>query len=190
MDAPGAALGDGVVQEGLEAIEGVGVLGFRRLAGLEFFPKLAELAALIGREKAEEAVGGALLADIFFGKSDGVIGEGVAGIDLDDVVDEDHLDGVEEIDGYDGILGHEGGHDGEMPGVLGGVLATGLVGQERLAEDGLELVDFEDEGELLVERGHNYILRLQDCKIARLKNPTTGAVGSTNHETDHRRCVL
>jgi hypothetical protein len=52
-----------------------------------------------------------------------------AGVDLDEIVDEEHLHDAEEIDGGVGVLGEEDGHEGDVPGVLGvGLLAAAADG--------------------------------------------------------------
>ncbi|MPN23819.1 hypothetical protein SDC9_171212 [bioreactor metagenome] len=47
----------------------------------------------------------------------------VAGVDLDDVVDEQHLDDAQDVDRAGRMLGEHQRIHGEVPGVFGAVLA-------------------------------------------------------------------
>lgn len=95
--APGGALGVIVVQEGLQAVQCVGVFRFGSLAGVELFPEGAKLGTLFWREQRKDAVGRPLLAIELVAIALYVIAEGVAGIDLDDVVNERHLQGSSQV---------------------------------------------------------------------------------------------
>ena len=76
--APTAALGAGVEQHGLEAVAGVGEFRFGRGARFKLIPQGAELAGLIARQEAEDAVGGAGFAVVLVDHGGGVVGEGIA----------------------------------------------------------------------------------------------------------------
>lgn len=92
MALPGGALGVGVEQHGVEAVAGGGETGLGGGAGLELVPEGAELDGLVGGEEAEDAVGGEALAGVLINHAGGVVGEGVAGVDFDEVVDEEHFE--------------------------------------------------------------------------------------------------
>lgn len=155
MGAPGTAFGAAVEQERLQAIESIGIASFGGDEGFEFVPQGAEFGSLFGGKEAEKAVGGAALALFLVGVCGGIVGEGVARVDLHNIVDEKHLHDSGNVDGARGILGEQRCHDREVPGMFGTVLQTALgAGDWRLAEDGFELVDFKDEVELLIESEH------------------------------------
>jgi hypothetical protein len=61
---------------------------------------------------------------------------------------QEHLDSMTDI-GTGGCMFREGRrHQGEMPGVLGGILTPGTIREQGVAYDVLELVDLYDEGDL------------------------------------------
>jgi hypothetical protein len=149
--APGGALGVVVVQQRLEAVEGVGKVGVGGGGGFELFPEGAEGGGLVGGEEAEEFVGGGAFAGGFAQVGRRVVAVGVAGVDFDDVVDEEHAGDAVGVDAGGGVFGEERGHDRDVPGVFGGVFAAGVVGEERAAGDGFEAVELDDEADLVGE---------------------------------------
>ena len=145
---PGAALRVIVVKLRNEPIQRVGKSGFRSPGRFEFAPKLTELRRLILWKKPEDAVGSpAFFLDLV---SLSIINVGIAGIDLDDVVDEDHPDDFGDIERLVGVFGKCQGEKGKMPAMLGGVFVTSTVYQIGSAIDALEPVDFQNEPELLL----------------------------------------
>jgi hypothetical protein len=77
--------------------------------------------------------------------------ECIAGIDLEDVVDQEPLCHFEKVDRSLGILLEAKSHNREVPTVLRAVLAPGLVAQNVLPEDVFEFVDFEEKTELIAQ---------------------------------------
>lgn len=153
--APAAAPRTGVLKEGLQPVERVGEAGLRRLVRLELLPPRPKACALVGREQREDAVGGGSFALRLGAEMAGVIREGVAGVDLHEVVHGQHLEDGQQVDFGGGVLGHDHGGEHEMPGMLGGILEPRRVGQRRAAQDGFELVRLEEKGNLLRETiGH------------------------------------
>ena len=66
----------------------------------------------------------------------GVVGEGVAGVDLHEVVDEEHLQDAQHVEGRRvRVLGQDDDGEAEVPRVLGVVLRPAALRAERLAED-------------------------------------------------------
>ncbi|GAA3526954.1 hypothetical protein GCM10022263_14530 [Nocardioides daeguensis] len=63
-------------------------------------------------------------------------------------MDHDQLDRVSDVDRLVGVLGEQDHHQGEVPGVLGVVLATIVGTQPRRAKDRLQLVGLGDEAQL------------------------------------------
>jgi len=144
--APGTAAGAGIEQERLQAVESVGKAGFGRHEGFELVPEGAELGGLIGGEESEEAVGGEALTLLLVGVCGGIVGEGVSGIYLDQVVNEKHSRDAKDIDRGRRVLGEKRGHERNVPGVLGIVLLAAVrAGDERLTEDRFEFIYFQDE---------------------------------------------
>lgn len=152
MAGPGGAVGAAVQKHGLEAIDGGGEFGFGGLSGFELIPECAELARLIFGQQAEDAVGGTRFAFVLIGHRGGVVGEGVAGVDFDEVVDDDHLQDAKDVEGRDvGVFGQDDHTKAEMPGVFGVVFVATAASVERLPEDLLQPVAFDDEFDLAFE---------------------------------------
>ena len=98
-----------------------------------------------GRAQAEDPVRGRLFRGFGLGSRVLVVDEHITGVYLDDVVDEEDLQDPLDVDGLVGEGGHhEGGHR-HMPRVLGRVLPTFAVENQRLAEHALESIELEDE---------------------------------------------
>ena len=113
---PRAAFADEIEQHGLQAVEGVGELGFRRLAHFKFVPEGAEFGSLVGGEQGEYAVGGASLAFVLVGHAGGVVGESIADIYLDEIVKEHHFQNAEEVDvRHVAVLGENDDEEREVP---------------------------------------------------------------------------
>jgi len=142
IETPGAALRRQVLEKRLEAVDGVGEAGFGRLLRLEFFPEGTKPAAEIGREDAEEAVGGPALALGSRLGGFGIVSEGILGVDFHQVVRGQHFENMFEIERLDGIFAQHHGSKDDVPGVLGGVFAARAVGEQRAAEDEFQFIGF------------------------------------------------
>jgi hypothetical protein len=109
-------------------------------------------AAWSGGSRPKMRVGGLRLALVLVGHVFRVVGEGVAGVDFHEVVDEHHLEDAQHVERLVvGMLGEHDDHEREMPGVLGAVLGAAALGDDGLAEDLLQLVHLDDEGDLAAE---------------------------------------
>lgn len=148
MLAPGGAAAEVVEQHRLQAIDGFGEDRFGGLQGFEIVPGAAELGGLIGGQKAEDSLGGGEFARDLRLATGLVVDHNVAGIDLDEIVDQEHPDDAADIDGPVGVLGQGGGHDGDVPGVLGVFLAGEAVIDQGGAQHGAEATDLGDESDL------------------------------------------
>jgi hypothetical protein len=100
----------------------------------------------------EQAVGRGALARLLPRLRGRVVGERVAGVDLDHVVHERHADHARHVDPVAGVLRQHHGRQREVPRVLGAVLAPRAVAQGRLAQHALEAVHLHEEGELARDR--------------------------------------
>src|SRR4030042_1820125 len=80
-----------------------------------------------------------------------VVDEGVAGVDLDEVVDQGHPEHPEQVDRRPGRLAEHERRDREVPGVLRVVLGPRAVREVVPAEHRLELVDLEQEAYLALQ---------------------------------------
>jgi hypothetical protein len=125
--APGAAAGAVVVQHRLQSIERRGEAGLGRGARLELVPQAAQLSPEVVGQQGEESVGGAALALALVEHGGLVVAEGVAGVDLDQVVDQHHLQHARQVDPGRGVLRQQHRHHRQVPGVLGRVLAPRAV---------------------------------------------------------------
>ena len=152
MLLPGAALRVEVVKLRDKAIERGGEARFRGRGALEFMPQRLKFLLLIGRQQSEDSLGCALLSLRLI--TLGIVDIRVAGIDFDDVVNENHPDDLADVEGLVGMLGENDRHKREMPAVLGGILTASAVQQISAPVDTLQLVEFKDEVELLRQSVH------------------------------------
>ncbi|KAK68889.1 hypothetical protein L500_3802 [Bordetella holmesii CDC-H643-BH] len=141
------------MQQGLQSVERFGKARVVAAAGFELLPQRVEGFALIGRQQCKDTQRGSLLTLGLAGLRRCVMKGGVAGIDLDDVVDQQHLDYAQHIDGRGGVLRQRERVQRQMPGMLGAVFAARRIDERRLAQDALELVYLSQEGELALQRG-------------------------------------
>ena len=99
-----------------EPVDGHHEPGFGRIASFVLVPQLTKSPSGGGREQAEEAFGGGLFSSLLrSGSLSFVVGECVAGVDLDDVVHEGHGHGDPEVDRLAGERGQDQGGDPEVP---------------------------------------------------------------------------
>jgi hypothetical protein len=96
--APAAAAGAGVLQQRLQSIERVREPRLGTSLRFELLPQNRDVFALVGRQQSENAAGGGDLALRPGGLAGEVVGEGVAGIDLDKIVDGQHLEHAQQVD--------------------------------------------------------------------------------------------
>ena len=116
---------------------------------LELIPEGPELDGLVAGQHPEDPVRGERLALVLAGHPRRVVGERVAGVDLHEVVDDEHLQHAQDVDpGVVRVLGQDDGRETQVPGVLGVVLGPAALRAGRLPEDLLQLVDLEDESYL------------------------------------------
>ena len=146
--APGAAAGRVVVEHGLQTVERGGEARLGRRARVELLPQAAQLGREVRGEEREQSIGGAPLALVLVEDGGLVVAEGVAGVDLDEIVDQHHLEDAGQVEPGRPVLGEQHRHHGEVPGMLGGVLAPRPIEDPGPSQDALELVDLEDEPDL------------------------------------------
>ena len=136
MALPGRPLGARVQEDGLEAVDRVREPGFGRRLLLEFVPERAEFERLVRGQEAEDPVRRPGLPRVLLDHARGVVGEGVAGVDLHEVVDEEHLQDAQHVEVRRvRVLGQDDDGEAEVPRVLGVVLRPAALRAERLAED-------------------------------------------------------
>ena len=80
-----------------------------------------------------------------------VKGEGVPGVNLDEVVDSHHGQNPAQIHRLGGIFLKDDGHEGKMPGMLGIVLLPGAICEKGAADNGLHLVHLSNKNQLTLE---------------------------------------
>ena len=97
-------------------------------------------------------IGGPAFARVLVEFAALVVAVGVAGVDLHDVVQQQHADHPAQVDAVPGgVLSEEHGRNGDVPGVLHGVFVAAAVEQEGLAKGVLQPVDLEQKFDLPVE---------------------------------------
>jgi hypothetical protein len=92
--APASPLRTRVLQERLQPVHGVGKTGVRGLLRLELVPQRAHARRLVRRKQAKDALGRRQLPLFLRHEILRVVGEGVAGIDLDEIVNGEHFEHV------------------------------------------------------------------------------------------------
>ena len=95
--APGGTLGARVEENRLEAVYGVRKARRRGRLFLEFVPERPELPGLVGGQEPEDPVRGDRLARVLVRHGGRVVGKGVPGVDLHQVVDEKHLKDPQDV---------------------------------------------------------------------------------------------
>ena len=149
---PRGAFGRAIQQHRVKAVHGGGEFSFGGLAGFKLIPERAELGGLTGRQEPQNAVSGEALARVLVSHVFRVVGERVAGVDFDEVVDDHHLERAEHVEVRDvGVLGEGDHQQTETPGVFGVVFGATADGVHRLPENIFELIDLDDEGDLARE---------------------------------------
>ena len=98
VTAPGRPFGAAIQQHGLEAVDCGGKLRLGCLARLEFIPESAEFTRLVRWQKAEDPVGGDGFALVLGRHRPGVVGKRVTGVDLHEVVNDEHLEHAQNVE--------------------------------------------------------------------------------------------
>jgi hypothetical protein len=99
-------------------------------------------------EEGQTPVGGDGFARVLVGEAGGVVGKRVAGIDLDEIVDDQHLQHPQDIHRYIAVLGENDGEQAERPGMFGIVLAPKAAGIDRLPQHLFQAIAFDEEHNL------------------------------------------
>lgn len=149
--APRAAITVHVLQERLQPVDRMSEARLRRSPILELIPERTQLRGLVVGQQAEDAVRRDSLARLSRRAGLRIVSERIAGIDLDEVVHDEHTDDVREIDSGWRLLVQEHRHQREMPGMLGAVLPSRPVRQLRPAQHRLEPVGLDEKAELPFE---------------------------------------
>ena len=161
---PCGAFGQTVEQHRLKTIDGGGKFRFRCRAGFEFVPERTQFARLIWRQQTEDALGGFGFALVLIGHAGGVVGEGVTGVDFDEIVNDEHFQDAEHVlivndehfqDAehverlHVAVFGEDDHEQRQVPGMLGVVFAASALSHERLPEDFFQFIRLDDEADLL-----------------------------------------
>ena len=138
-----------IEQDRLQPVAGLGETRVGTLGRLEFIPGGAEGLSLIRGQQAEQDIGRRLLA---FGLA--MVGQrqmqrGVAGLDLHQIVQDQHLHHAPDIDRLHRVVLKHHGKEGEMPGMFGGILTPGSVRDVIEPDHALQPVGFQKEAELI-----------------------------------------
>ena len=125
--------------------------GLRRLAFLKLIEQSRKLSPLILRQKGKDPFLRRVLPYFLGFQSLRIIGIGVPGIDLHDIVDETHEHDLPDIHGRIGVLPQKPGHDRHVPGMLRVVFPPPVAGEVRLPEHVFLLIDLQGKGQLLLQ---------------------------------------
>ena len=149
--APGAAVCRRVQHHRLEPIKRPREFRFRRFPRLKLFPESAHGLRLILGELGEQAVRAARFARPLRRRARRVVREGVPGVDLHEVVDQEHLDHAAGVDFFIRVFGKHHRHHGHVPRVLGVRLFTGLIREIGFPHNRLRFINLKAEIELPLE---------------------------------------
>ena len=128
----------------MEPVAGRSEFGFGGYLSLKFIPQRAKICGLIFGQKTEYPFSGLGLAFMLIDHQLRVVGEGIARIDLNQIVNQDHFEHPQHIQGLvDGMFSQSHHHEGEVPGVLGVVLGPPALRQDGLPIDFLQFVRFD-----------------------------------------------
>ncbi len=139
-----------VLQERLQAIDGVREARLRRLMRLELVPQLPEIVRADRRAAARKcdppppARAAACASSACTSYA-----EHISRVDLDEIVDGDHLHHAHPVDAGRSVFAQHHDDEHEMPRMFGGVFEARRVDERRAPNDGLELVRFDEKGDLL-----------------------------------------
>ncbi len=149
---PGRALRATVEQHGLKPIDGRGELGFGSRLRLELIPEGAKGTRLVRRQQAEDAGGRDGFAFVLVRHGRDIVGEGVAGIDFHEIVDDEHFQHAKDIEiGDVRMFRKDDDAETEVPGVLGVVFGSAALRVDRLAKNFLQFVALGNELDLMRE---------------------------------------
>lgn len=139
----------------MQGIHGVGEPGLGGLVGLEFEPEFLELAPLRLREQGEQTLCSGLLPRLDV-REIALVHPVVAGIDFDKVMDGQELDDMMNVGAVRGMIGECQRLQDHVPAVLRRAFPSGTAGQLIEPDDFLQLVGFQQKGDLTLKRiGHS-----------------------------------
>ena len=137
----------------LDIIHGSCESGFRCLPLFKFLPKFSQTLPLILRQKSENAVCSFLLSFTLSRLRRFVIGIGIPGINLHDIMDQKHGNCFQYIDRFIGVFTEENRHQRHVPCMLCVIFLSGSPCEVGLTADELFFVNFTDKIELLIQAG-------------------------------------
>ena len=94
----------------MHSIDGPRESGVGCLSSFELIPKTTQLPALVVRQYAEQAIGGRSFALGLVVVGIVVVSVGISGVDLHKIVNQDHLEYFQTVDGVVGMLCQEHHH--------------------------------------------------------------------------------
>lgn len=146
-----------IEQDRLQSVTSLGETGVRALGRLEFIPECAEGRTLIRGQHAEQDIGGCLFALCLAVVDQGQMQRRVPGLDLHQIMQDQHLHHAPDIDRRHRIVLKHHGEEGEMPGMFGGILPPGSVRDVVETDHALQPVSFQQEAELIGQAASDLI---------------------------------
>ena len=111
-----------------------------------------------GGKSPKIRLGGYVLGRFLPGLRRGVgVHEQVACVDLDQVMDQQHRRHPAQVGAWRRVAAQDLRHQGQVPGVLGGILFPGAVQDAALPQHALELVGLPQEAQAGIEGAHDAI---------------------------------
>ena len=151
MLRPCLSIGRHVEHHRLDVVHGMGKPRLRSLSFFKFLKQAFQILSLVFGEQSIQPPGRLGLPFLLVPFSLLIVGIGVAGIDLHDIMDQDHGNGFQNIDFFVGMFRHQNGHQRHMPGMFGIVFLPLSIGQPSLTEDLFLLVCLQCERKLLFQ---------------------------------------
>ena len=121
---------------------------FGRFVRLKFIEKRGKRLLLVIRQQRIDALLCGLLACLLGRKPLFIVGVGVAGVDLHDIMDQAHQHDLRHVHPLVRVFLQKICHNGHMPGVLRVVFAAAMPREMGLAEHILLLVDLQNKVQL------------------------------------------
>lgn len=101
--------------------------------------------SLVGRQKSEDAIGREGFAGVLVNLTHVIVAKGVTGIDLHEVVNDDHFQNAQDVElGRVRVFGENDDAKAEVPGVFGVVFSAAALSVQGLPEDLFQFVALSD----------------------------------------------
>lgn len=152
MPPPSGSFRVVVVEQGLEAVERRRKSCLGGSSGFEFLPERLKFSTLVGGKHRKEMGSSPPFLNDFFPPYRFIVEEEIADLDLNQVVDQEHLNDLRKIElSRRGMFGKQEGHQGKVPGMLRGILSARAIQEQGSPFHPFQLVAFQYETDLILQ---------------------------------------